>query len=765
MSLTRPRRRRVDCRHPDRRPRRDAAARRRPGRGPRPRRPASPALTGRRGDQSARPAPAVLPVVTDPDDGGCDARSTDAARVPVVRLTGRVGRGRRAAPAAAAPGSPQVVRFHGGGYDQATAVAVDAAGNVYAAGSIEDGGTGAAFGVVKFDRAGTVRWAARYEGSAGGVGGSALAVTADGAGNVYAAGYVGDGVIFNTNFDFLVVKFGPTGTEQWARRYDGPARGFDQATEVVVDANGNVYVSGFSYGQNQNQAFDWSTHKYSPTGDTAVAARPQRPGHLRRPGRRHGPRARRQLVVTGFTKNTGDGMTNDVDTVAYDPAGNVAWQASWTETPTSHESPHDLDVDTAGRIAITGTTAENPSPYVVPSPVTLIYSPAGALLQAIPAPAVTVPTSTPPATSSSPASSSTRRAVPRSPSSTRPGRRCGGRRSTSVPRTCCRRRRCAPTQRRGDCGRHRHQRVHAQRRLPDDPSRSRRCRAVAAPVQRPDRRKGHRRRPRARRERRRRRRHVVEQLRLPAGWDGRRHRHAPLRRRGGAGPHGAERPRRAGISRSQIRLGWQDHAGTEDGFRIERCAGLGCSSFAEIAVVAHDTTEFVDGGLARNSHYTYRVRAFDGTATSGYTNTATGKTTSADRYRGSAHLGGIPPIRSNSTPVVYVLRNHNDPSPPTPRAHRTSLAVPSTATAPLASFDAPHTPPPPEYEAFRRERVHILVRLTPCPDSVGVAAVPMIAACSAAQATTRLPRPCTRRAPNRMPGRPVAPSSRRYTTP
>ena len=31
------------------------------------------------------------------------------------------------------------------------------------------------------------------------------------------------------------------------------------------------------------------------------------------------------------------------------------------------------------------------------------------------------------------------------------------------------------------------------------------------------------------------------------------------------------------LSSSQIRLRWQDNAGTEDGFRIERCAGLGCT--------------------------------------------------------------------------------------------------------------------------------------------------------------------------------------------
>jgi len=70
----------------------------------------------------------------------------------------------------------------------------------------------------------------------------------DAAGYVYAAGYTGDGVIFNTNYDYLVVKFGPDGMQRWAQRYDGPGVNTDFAEQVVVDAAGNVYATGFSYG-------------------------------------------------------------------------------------------------------------------------------------------------------------------------------------------------------------------------------------------------------------------------------------------------------------------------------------------------------------------------------------------------------------------------------------------------------------------------------------------------------------------------------------
>jgi hypothetical protein len=79
------------------------------------------------------------------------------------------------------------------------------------------------------------------------------------------------------------------------------------------------------------------------------------------------------------------------------------------------------------------------------------------------------------------------------------------------------------------------------------------------------------------------------------------------------------------VSRSEIQLRWQDNAGTEDGFRIERCTGTGCTSFSEIAVLGHDDTSYVDGGLARKTSYSYRVRAYNSAGNSTYSNTATAK--------------------------------------------------------------------------------------------------------------------------------------------
>ena len=80
------------------------------------------------------------------------------------------------------------------------------------------------------------------------------------------------------------------------------------------------------------------------------------------------------------------------------------------------------------------------------------------------------------------------------------------------------------------------------------------------------------------------------------------------------------------VSASQIDLAWTDNATNEDGFRIERCAGAGCAVFTEIATVGANVTTYQNTGLAFNTSYTYRVRAYNGAGTSAYTNTATATT-------------------------------------------------------------------------------------------------------------------------------------------
>ena len=74
---------------------------------------------------------------------------------------------------------------------------------------------------------------------------------------------------------------------------------------------------------------------------------------------------------------------------------------------------------------------------------------------------------------------------------------------------------------------------------------------------------------------------------------------------------------------TQINLSWSaasDNVGVA-AYRVERCQGVGCSNFAQIASVI--TLTHVDIGLVTNTSYTYRVRAIDAAGNLGlYSNIA-----------------------------------------------------------------------------------------------------------------------------------------------
>src|SRR6266705_1487758 len=76
------------------------------------------------------------------------------------------------------------------------------------------------------------------------------------------------------------------------------------------------------------------------------------------------------------------------------------------------------------------------------------------------------------------------------------------------------------------------------------------------------------------------------------------------------------------VSSSEIDLTWVDNAGDEDGFKIERCQGSGCTNFTEITTVGANVTSYANSGLSPSTTYRYRVRAFNAGGSSGYSNEA-----------------------------------------------------------------------------------------------------------------------------------------------
>ncbi|MDD5529268.1 MAG: SBBP repeat-containing protein [bacterium] len=157
-----------------------------------------------------------------------------------------------------------VRRYNGpaSGKDEANAIAVDGNGNVYVTGSSVGSVTGYDYATIKYDSLGNTRWVRRYNGSADSTD-SATAITLDGNGNVYVTGSSVDSV---TGYDYATIKYDSLGDTIWIRRYNGPGNDFDKANAIVLDEDGNVYVTGYSDSLYGFYYADYATIKYTCAG-------------------------------------------------------------------------------------------------------------------------------------------------------------------------------------------------------------------------------------------------------------------------------------------------------------------------------------------------------------------------------------------------------------------------------------------------------------------------------------------------------------------
>jgi hypothetical protein len=93
-------------------------------------------------------------------------------------------------------------------------------------------------------------------------------------------------------------------------------------------------------------------------------------------------------------------------------------------------------------------------------------------------------------------------------------------------------------------------------------------------------------------------------------------------------PDGLQAPTnlRATVDSLRVSLQWNDNASAELGYSIERCTGKACTGFVEVGRVAANVRSFSDAALARNTQYSYRVRAFGDAGSSAYSNVASVRT-------------------------------------------------------------------------------------------------------------------------------------------
>jgi uncharacterized delta-60 repeat protein len=126
-------------------------------------------------------------------------------------------------------------------FDIANAISYGADGNIYAAGQIRLGTSNFDLVVVSLSSVGDTNWVYSYDGSAHSFD-WAHAITYGQDGNIYVAGSVDEG----NSTDIAVLCLDTSGDTNWVYRYDGTEHLSDGGEAIAYGLDGNIYVAGVS---------------------------------------------------------------------------------------------------------------------------------------------------------------------------------------------------------------------------------------------------------------------------------------------------------------------------------------------------------------------------------------------------------------------------------------------------------------------------------------------------------------------------------------
>ncbi len=244
-----------------------------------------------------------------------------------------------------------VARFDGPGnyYDGASAVTVDGSGNVYVTGYVapEQSFVNVDYATIKYDISGVEQWVSYYDGP-GQASDQAKAITLDDSGNVYVTGIsVGSA----GNSDYATIKYNGDGVERWVARYNGPGNSDDVAVDIVVDKMRNVIVSGGSKGDGTN--YDFATVQYNSAGVEQWVSRYDGSAHNWDFPEEMVINEQGDVFITGY----GDGTNNDdFITIKYDNSGDQKWVSKYDGVAYGYDRSNSVALGDNGNIYVTGVS-------------------------------------------------------------------------------------------------------------------------------------------------------------------------------------------------------------------------------------------------------------------------------------------------------------------------------------------------------------------------------------------------------------------------
>jgi len=249
-------------------------------------------------------------------------------------------------------------RYNGPGnlYDDVSALAVDGSNDVIVTGFSDGGGSSTDYLTIKYSSAGVPLWTNRYNGPANDDD-RAAALAVDDSNNVIVTGYsYGNG----SSADYLTIKYSSTGVPLWTNRYNGPANSSDQATAVALDSDNNVIVTGESFPI--GSPTDYLTIKYSSEGVPLWTNRYNGPGNFPDDASDVAVDHDNNIIVTGHSiHNYGNGNFADYLTIKYSSTGMPLWTNRYNGSGNGYDYARFVAVDASNNVIVTGYSLGNGS--------------------------------------------------------------------------------------------------------------------------------------------------------------------------------------------------------------------------------------------------------------------------------------------------------------------------------------------------------------------------------------------------------------------
>jgi Secretion system C-terminal sorting domain/Beta-propeller repeat len=133
-----------------------------------------------------------------------------------------------------------------GGKDAAKAVAIDANGNVFVTGHTTTNGNGQDYATLKFNSSGSLAWSKTYNGAAN-LDDKPTDVAVDNNGNIFVTGFANE----KSNEDFVTIWYDTNGNEKWVGRFNSVYNQNDKSANIQIDPEGGLLVTGRT-GKSQN---------------------------------------------------------------------------------------------------------------------------------------------------------------------------------------------------------------------------------------------------------------------------------------------------------------------------------------------------------------------------------------------------------------------------------------------------------------------------------------------------------------------------------